>query len=118
MFSPFFRTFFFVLFLLSMTLPKPSEEVETLKIGLIASENNNVFESDGSSSSDATPANVEKPKLPEPPKLEEIRGRKPKLKQDRGKWKRGRNKKAELSRFKENDFQTEIRKSFCEYGAF
>ncbi|MDK4501456.1 TonB family protein [Fusobacterium necrophorum] len=63
---------FFVLFLLSMTLPKPSEEVETLKIGLIASENNNVFESDGSSSSDATPANVEKPKLPEPPKLEEI----------------------------------------------
>lgn len=63
---------FLILFLLSMTFPKASEEVETLKIGLVAMENNNSLDSDGSSSTDAAPSNTEKPKLPEPLKLEEL----------------------------------------------
>lgn len=63
---------FLILFLLSMTFPKDSEEVETLKIGLVAMENNNSLDSHGNATTDAAPSNVEKQKLPEPPKLEEL----------------------------------------------
>ena len=64
---------FLILFLLSSTLPKASEEVENLKIGLVAMENDNSLDSDGSSTTDAAPSELTKPQLPEPPTLEEIK---------------------------------------------